>query len=186
MTGDQPPTPSRSAPSTRRRTPPLVHAWVDDPRARFWGMVGHTVDQVAEIYAYVDSLPHHHAHLVSSDGRPVALLQTYWPEHDPVGDCYQVQPGDFGLHLLVAPTDTRGRRASAPARCTASGPGPSPTRRATPGRRARPAQRQGDPADRRSGFVLGPEIELPDKRARLAFLERAVFEQSVPCLDWRA
>lgn len=159
---------------------PLVHAWVDDPRARFWGMVGHTVAQVAEIYAYVDSLPHHHAHLVSYGDRPVALLQTYRPEHDPVGECYQVEPGDFGLHLLVAPTDRavegfRGRLLHDLGTWAFADP--------TVQRLVVEPDLRNDKAIRRierTGFTLGPEIVLPEKRARLAFLQRAVFEQSVP------
>ncbi|MCM0678390.1 acetyltransferase, partial [Micromonospora phytophila] len=32
----------------------------------------------------------------------------------------------------------------------------------------------------RSGFVAGPLIELPEKRARLLFLDRATFDGTTP------
>ncbi len=40
--------------------------------------------------------------------RPVALLQTYEPEHDPVGEAYAVAPGDVGLHFLLGGRGPRG------------------------------------------------------------------------------
>ncbi|GAA2293015.1 GNAT family N-acetyltransferase [Streptomyces atrovirens] len=82
---------------------PLLHRWVSEERAVFWGMNGLTAQRVAEIYAHMDTLDTHHAYLVLKDGEPAALLQTYEPEADRVGDCYPVEPGDIGVHLLLAP-----------------------------------------------------------------------------------
>jgi penicillin amidase len=42
----------------------LVHGWVTQERARFWGMTDHTREEVGEVYAYLDSLDTHHAYLV--------------------------------------------------------------------------------------------------------------------------
>lgn len=81
----------------------LLHGWVTRPRNSFWGMGGHTVEQVREIYAFLDGLPTHHAYLVMIDGEPVGLFQTYQPDADPVGERYPVQPGDVGMHLLLNP-----------------------------------------------------------------------------------
>src|SRR5690606_14390669 len=84
---------------------PLLHRWVSQERAVFWGMNGLTERQVAEIYAHMDTLETHHAFLVVKDGTPAALLQTYEPEADRVGECYPVRPGDIGVHLLIAPAE---------------------------------------------------------------------------------
>ncbi|MFD3503697.1 GNAT family N-acetyltransferase [Streptomyces sp. NPDC058676] len=86
----------------------VVHAWVSEERASFWGMTGLSRDQVAEIYAHMDTLDTHHAFLVLKDGEPVALLQTYEPEADRVSECYQARPGDIGVHLLLAPAGLNG------------------------------------------------------------------------------
>ncbi|NJQ03857.1 GNAT family N-acetyltransferase [Streptomyces zingiberis] len=152
----------------------LVHGWVTEERARFWGMNDHSREQVREIYAFLDSLDTHHAYLLHRDGRPVALFQTYDPAADPVGEAYEVRPGDFGVHILVGPP----------------GAGPEPGFTGTlltvfldhvlaedPSRRrivAEPDARNAKAVGRflRSGFLLGPEIELPGKRARLVFLDR--------------
>ncbi|MFI8305487.1 GNAT family N-acetyltransferase [Streptomyces sp. NPDC085927] len=88
----------------------VLHRWVSGERAVFWGMNGLTEQQVAEIYAHMDTLDTHHAYLVVKDGEPAALLQTYEPEADRVGDCYPVEPGDIGVHLLLAPAGPEGAR----------------------------------------------------------------------------
>lgn len=151
----------------------LLHGWVTEERARFWGMADHTPEQVQEIYEFVDSLPTHHAYLALRDGDPAALFQTYEPDADPVGECYDVQPGDFGIHLLIAPagetvrgytdallTAFTGYVFSDPARLRVV---------------VEPDARNGKALARmvRVGFELGPEIQKPEKTARLAFLTRA-------------
>ncbi|WP_282703662.1 GNAT family N-acetyltransferase [Streptomyces sp. CC219B] len=88
----------------------VVHRWVSEERAAFWGMNGLTRDQVADIYAHLDTLDTHHAFLVHRDGVPAALLQTYEPEADRVSECYDVRPGDIGVHLLLAPPGPEGAR----------------------------------------------------------------------------
>ncbi|QGN48393.1 GNAT family N-acetyltransferase [Micromonospora sp. WMMC415] len=155
----------------------LIHGWVSQERARFWGMRDAGRDRVAEIYRYVDSLPTHHAWLAHRDGRPAALFQTYEPAADPVGEVYDVRPGDHGVHLLIGP----------PAH-----PEPGFTGHllgvlvafvfADPAHRrivAEPDARNDRAVARlrRSGFVAGPLVDLPDKRARLMFLDRGTAAQ---------
>ncbi|WP_435251268.1 GNAT family N-acetyltransferase [Streptomyces tendae] len=88
----------------------VVHGWVSEERAAFWGMTGLTRDQVTTIYAHMATLDTHHAFLVVKDGDPVALLQTYDPAADRVSECYDTEPGDIGVHLLLAPAGTGGAR----------------------------------------------------------------------------
>ncbi|MFF3848667.1 GNAT family N-acetyltransferase [Streptomyces sp. NPDC002328] len=97
-------------PLDAERDADVVHGWVSEERAAFWGMNGLTRDQVAEIYAHMAGLDTHHAHLVELDGRPVALLQTYDPDADRVSECYEVEPGDIGVHLFLAPAGAEGVR----------------------------------------------------------------------------
>ncbi|MFF3942795.1 GNAT family N-acetyltransferase [Streptomyces phaeofaciens] len=164
----------------------VVHGWVREERAAFWGMNGLTREQVAEIYAHMAGLDTHHAYLAELDGTPVALLQTYEPAEDRVGECYEVEPGDIGVHLLLAPAGERGGR-----------PGWSSALLGTfaayvllvldrrrvvvdPDVRNEKAVRRFV----RQGFEQGPlvtlpEIDLPDvylpeKKAQLAFLRREV------------
>lgn len=81
----------------------LIHEWVSQERAEFWGMRGKSVDEVAEIYGYIDGQRHLAAFLASWHGRPWALFQTYDPFVDPIGEFYDRREGDIGAHLLLAP-----------------------------------------------------------------------------------
>ncbi|MET8503948.1 GNAT family N-acetyltransferase [Streptomyces sp. NPDC004787] len=159
---------------------PLIHAWVNEERARFWGMHGTTIEQVREIYAHLDALTTHHGFLVRRDDEPVAVFQTYDPEADRISECYEARPGDIGVHLFLAPT---------------AAPEPRFTESlltvlvdfALTGR----SRIVGEPDAAnekvlarlaRTGFELGPEVVLPEvdlpevflpeKRARLAFYTR--------------
>ncbi|MER5541438.1 GNAT family N-acetyltransferase [Streptomyces sp. NPDC001118] len=164
----------------------VIHGWVSEERAVFWGMNGLTRDQVAEIYAHMAGLDTHHAHLVTVDGAPAALLQTYEPAADRVGECYAVRPGDLGIHVLLGPAGPDGPRPGwTSALLTAM---TTYTLRVLDRRRlvVDPDVRNTRAIARfeRQGFVLGPavvlpEVDLPDvylpeKHAQLAFLDRAV------------
>ncbi|MGW3458097.1 GNAT family N-acetyltransferase [Streptomyces olivaceoviridis] len=163
----------------------LIHAWVSDERAAFWGMNGLTRAQVAEIYAHMDTLDTHHAHLVTVDGGPAALLQTYEPSADRVGECYEVRPRDLGVHLLLAPAGPAGARPGwTSALLTAITTyvllvldrhriviDPDV-------RNARAIARFERQGFERGPAVVLPEVDLPDvylprKHAQLAFLDRA-------------
>ncbi|MFJ9244172.1 GNAT family N-acetyltransferase [Streptomyces sp. NPDC101776] len=164
-----------------------VHRWVSEERAAFWGMNGLTRAQVAEIYAHMETLDTHHAHLVvGDDDEPVALLQTYDPAADRVGGCYAVEPGDIGIHLLLAPAGPDGDRPGWSA--AVMGVLASYVLLGLDRRRVvvDPDVRNEKAIARflRQGFVAGPEVVLPEidipdvflpeKRAQLAFLPREV------------
>jgi len=83
-----------------------LHAWVTHPRSVFWGMQGASVDEVHTEYARIADDPHHEALLGRADGSPVFLMERYDPLHSPLADLPELLPGDVGMHLLVAPTDT--------------------------------------------------------------------------------
>jgi hypothetical protein len=163
-----------------------VHRWVSEDRAAFWGMTGLTERQVAGIYAHMDTLTTHHAFLVVRDGEPVALLQTYEPEADRVSECYDVRPGDIGVHLLTAPAGPAGTRSGWTTRLVTA-----VARYVLLGLDRRrivvdPDVRNEKAVARflKTGFTAGPvvvlpEIDLPDvylpeKKAQLAFLDREI------------
>ncbi|WP_416965132.1 GNAT family N-acetyltransferase [Streptomyces sp. Agncl-13] len=163
-----------------------IHRWVSGQRAAFWGMNGLTQVQVTEIYAHMDTLDTHHAHLVLRDAEPVGLLQTYDPAADRVGDCYDVRPGDIGIHLLLAPAGPDGEQPGWSA--ALMGVLTSYVLLGLDRHRVvvDPDVRNEKAIARflRQGFVAGPrvvlpEVDIPDvfipeKHAQLAFLPREV------------
>ncbi|AZM50386.1 siderophore biosynthesis protein [Streptomyces sp. WAC 06738] len=158
----------------------LLHGWVTAERARFWGMAGLSRTQVRDVYAHMDTLPTHHAHLLLRDGAPVALVQTYEPAADRVSECYPAEPGDLGIHLLIGPAAGAAERGFTAAlmRVITGWAAAAGARRLV----AEPDAGNGPAIDRlrREGFALGPEVTLPEvdlpevylppKRARPAFL----------------
>ncbi|MFD9100327.1 GNAT family N-acetyltransferase [Streptomyces virginiae] len=172
----------------------VLHSWVVEERAQFWGMNGASRELVQEIYEDVDRRDTHHAYMVRLDDEPVALLQTYEPAEDRISECYPVREGDIGVHLMLAPAAGRPR------------PGFSRTligslirfifhdpavRRAV----AEPdaANDKAIAAMNRLGCVQQgeivlpeidlPEVYLPEKRAVLAFMDRPAVLPAAVAID---
>jgi Acetyltransferase (GNAT) domain len=83
----------------------LLHGWLTHPKSAFWQMQDADEWAVAAYFAGVAASPHHAAYVGLRDGAPTFLAERYDPAHDPIGKVYDVQPGDVGMHFLVAPTD---------------------------------------------------------------------------------
>lgn len=156
----------------------LLHSWVSQDRARFWMMQDHTVEEVREVYTWIDEQPTHHAWLTRLDGEPVALFQDYRPTAEEVGEHYDVQPGDLGVHFFMGPTDRPRRGFSTHLmRAFLDGVFADPaTRRVV----VEPDVRNEKSVAlvRRLGMELGPVVELSTKPAQLAFLTRAAWAAS--------
>ncbi|HWJ66859.1 MAG TPA: GNAT family N-acetyltransferase [Nocardioides sp.] len=86
---------------------PLLTSWVTAERASFWGMADYEEQHVREVYGYIADQEHLAAYLLVLDGAPVGLLQTYDPFVDEIGEWYDRQPGDVGIHLLLAYDERR-------------------------------------------------------------------------------
>ncbi|PTT58790.1 GNAT family N-acetyltransferase [Arthrobacter sp. HMWF013] len=82
---------------------PILHSWVTQPYASFWGMQSATVEGVVEEYSRIQSSGHHHALLGLDGGVPAFLMEEYLPSASPLAAAYAVQDGDVGMHLLVSP-----------------------------------------------------------------------------------
>lgn len=148
----------------------LIYSWVREERARFWGMTDLTYEQVRDVYAFLAAVPTHHAWLIELNGQPLGLFQTYEPHADITGAFYPVEPGDLGIHVLLAPVRNRvpGMTDAISALIQREIIRQGRTRRIV----VEPDV-SNDLALARleaTGFTLGPVIELPHKTGRLAFL----------------
>ncbi|MEH3069146.1 MAG: GNAT family N-acetyltransferase [Aeromicrobium erythreum] len=161
----------------------LLHAWVTHPRSRFWMMQGASVDDVRREYADIVASPHHDAWLGRVDGDAAFLGETYDPAHSALSAVLDVRPGDLGMHVLVAPTDTPVHGfttevfAAVMRHCFALlGHADEPTARVVVEPDA------GNTAihalNARAGFVVEGEVQLPDKRALLSTCTREQWERS--------
>ncbi|GLF93573.1 GNAT family N-acetyltransferase [Streptomyces yaizuensis] len=84
----------------------LLHGWVTDPKAAFWMMQDATVEDIRREYGAITAHEHHHAAVGLLDGEPVFLMEWYDPRQVELVGLYEPEPGDVGMHFLVAPTDT--------------------------------------------------------------------------------
>lgn len=84
----------------------LLHAWVTHPRSAYWMMQGASREDVRREYAAIAANPHHDAFLGRVAGRPAFLVETYDPAHaEGLSELPELEPGDGGMHVLVAPPE---------------------------------------------------------------------------------
>lgn len=81
----------------------LLHRWLTHPKSAFWLMQEATVDQVRQQYAEIAARDDHQALVGLHNGAPAFLVERYHPARELAG-VYPIQPGDVGMHFLVAPT----------------------------------------------------------------------------------
>ncbi|MFE6128263.1 GNAT family N-acetyltransferase [Streptomyces sp. NPDC056437] len=84
----------------------LVHGWVTHPKAAYWMMQDARLQDVEREYMAIAAHEHHDAFIGLSDGEPVFLMERYDPRYVELQGLYEAEPGDVGMHFLVAPTDT--------------------------------------------------------------------------------
>ncbi|MFF5479942.1 GNAT family N-acetyltransferase [Streptomyces sp. NPDC012935] len=153
----------------------LLHRWVTDPKAAFWMMQDAKLQDVEREYMRIAAHEHHHAYLGLHDGEPAFLMEKYDPRYVELVGLYDPEPGDVGMHFLVAPTDrpiSGFTRAVITAVMDELFADPH-TRRIVVepdvGNKAVHALNEA------VGFVPEREIDKPEKRALLSFCTRAQF-----------
>ncbi|MFJ6796559.1 GNAT family N-acetyltransferase [Streptomyces sp. NPDC091268] len=83
----------------------LLHGWVTHPKAAFWMMQDASLPDVERAYMQISAAEHHDAFIGLHEGRPVFLMERYDPSRLELAGLYEAQPGDVGMHFLVAPSD---------------------------------------------------------------------------------
>ncbi|MFF2726486.1 GNAT family N-acetyltransferase [Streptomyces sp. NPDC058008] len=96
------PTPGRKG---RRSDAELVHAWVTHPRSAYWMMGDARLEDVEREYMAIAAHPHHDAFIGLHEERPAFLMERYDPTEVELKGLYEAEPGDIGMHFLVAPPE---------------------------------------------------------------------------------
>ena len=81
----------------------LLHQWVTQPYAKYWGMQDNTLPQVTKSYAEMISTGHTQIFMGYFDGAAAFLLEAYQPEHEDISEYMSLENGDMGMHILMAP-----------------------------------------------------------------------------------
>jgi RimJ/RimL family protein N-acetyltransferase len=83
----------------------LLHSWVTHPKAAYWMMQDAKLQDVEREYMRIAAHEYHDAYLGLHEGRPAFLMESYDPRYVELEGLYDPEPGDVGMHFLVAPTD---------------------------------------------------------------------------------
>lgn len=86
------------------RDAPLLHRWLTHPRSHWWQLTGASPDEIRTMYREIGEDPAQAAWLGTVAGCPAFLIETYAPARLLAG-AYAEEPGDLGMHLLVAPPE---------------------------------------------------------------------------------
>ncbi|WP_446664648.1 GNAT family N-acetyltransferase [Flexivirga sp. B27] len=154
----------------------ILRSWVTHPKATFWMMTNSSVEDVAAEHRRIAADPHHEAFLGFVDGSPAFLMERYDPAHVELVGAYDAEPGDVGMHFLVAPTQAprHGFTRSVISAVLTALLADASVRRVVvePDVRNTAVQR----INAAVGFVPLREITLPDKTALLSVCTRESFQ----------
>ncbi|MGW3325740.1 GNAT family N-acetyltransferase [Streptomyces virginiae] len=154
----------------------LLHGWVTHPKASFWMMQDASLPDVEREYMRIAAHEHHQAFIGLHEGRPAFLMETYDPSELELVGLYDAQPGDVGMHFLVAPSDTPLHgftRAVITTVMAAIFADPTTERVVVEPDVANTAVHALNEA---VGFVPERQVTKPEKEALLSFCTRAQFE----------
>jgi siderophore synthetase component len=150
-----------------------LRRWLAHPASAAWQMAGLSTDEVRAYLAEIDADPHQQAWLGRVDGEPTFFVETYDPARVLLTEVHDAEPGDVGMHLLVA--SPRGQRVHGLTSAVMA----SVVDFVFEIEQARRIVVEPDVANDRIaakndevGFRALGDVELPDKTARLSVLTR--------------
>lgn len=82
---------------------PLIHDWVNRDYAKYWMMQNTSLEDVRKEYERL--LTYSDIFMGAVNGKPSFLMEKYKAADEAIGKYYNVAPGDYGMHILVAPAD---------------------------------------------------------------------------------
>ncbi|MEN8650271.1 GNAT family N-acetyltransferase [Streptomyces sp. 21So2-11] len=151
-----------------------VHAWMNDPQvARFWE-TAEPAEKIGEYLRGQLASSYSTPYIGCLDGTPMSYWELYRADLDPLlAGRYDAVPHDAGVHLLLGPSDVRGRGLGADLLRAVSGwqltslPDAQRVVAEPDVRNVRSVR-----VFERAGFRKVRELELADKRAALMVRER--------------
>ncbi|WP_411704806.1 GNAT family N-acetyltransferase [Edaphovirga cremea] len=158
----------------------FLHQWMTQSYARFWGMLDSTREEVESTYRKLLADDPLAALIGECNGSPAFLMEFYHAQHDAIGEYYQALPGDYGMHLLIAPATVPVAGFSWQVFSTVMDymfSLPQVTRVVVePDVRNEKIHR----LNKRAGFIYLHTVDLPHKTAWLAFCQREDYQRERP------
>jgi RimJ/RimL family protein N-acetyltransferase len=156
-----------------------LHAWLNSEHVLPYWEQNDPLPQVRDTIAERAADPDQTLYVGHLDHVPMSYWESYWAARDRIGDYYDAEPADQGIHLLIGPREYLGQGYAAPlitAMVAFQFQHPETARIVTePDVRNDRAIR----AFERSGFERVREVDLPDKTGLLMRCEREQFVEEV-------
>ncbi|MFC3882127.1 GNAT family N-acetyltransferase [Bacillus songklensis] len=160
-----------------------LHSWMHEEHViPFWNLNISLADYTVHLQKFLQD--DHQTLLVGElEGVPMSYWESYWVKGDMIGNYYEFDEYDQGIHLLVGPSEFLGKGLIYPLLMTILH-----KKLQVPETRkiiAEPDIRNGKMIHvfKKCGFQPVKEVELPDKTGLLMVCERDVFERR--WTDWQ-
>lgn len=162
---------------------PVLHNWVNQEYAFFWGLQNSTLEQVTKEYEKLTRQEDYYVFVGIYKNEIAFFLEQYNPTKDSIAQYYKHKPSDSGVHIIVAPPKEpkinnftwymfRSIMDFVFSNQTIQRILIEPDIR----------NRKMFALCQRLGFTLGTIAELPHKTAQLAFLEKHSYQNTKPNL----
>ncbi|TSE10388.1 MULTISPECIES: GNAT family N-acetyltransferase [Aquimarina] len=156
-----------------------VHDWVTRPYASYWGMQEYPLEEVRIGYQEIIESDYHDAFIGILDNQPIFLMERYQVSEDPISTYYDVKKGDIGMHILVSPPQKKIPNFTWHIFSTILDYlfSDIQTERIV----VEPDVRNEKihVLNKRAGFQYHKEIQLPHKKAALAFCKRSAYKKAL-------
>lgn len=155
---------------------PMLHSWVTQSYAKYWGMLEKSLEEVRAEYQEIENSPHHHSYIGLLNDTPVFLMELYKVSEDLVANYYNAQEKDYGMHVLVAPVKKRIPQFTWHVFSTIIDYFFSLPQVERIVVEPDVNNQKIHMLNKKAGFVYQKEIELPHKKAALAFCTKEMYQ----------
>ncbi len=156
----------------------IIHDWVTRPYASYWGMQNKSLEDVQTEYAKLVSIKNYDVFIGIWNDEPIFLMEKYKASNDRISQYYDVEDTDYGMHILVAPPKHKISGFTWNVFSTVIEyffSQPYINRIVV---EPDTANKKIHVLNKKAGFSYHKEIELPEKRAALAFCDRKQFNEA--------
>ncbi|MDY0208100.1 MAG: GNAT family N-acetyltransferase [Pseudomonas sp.] len=81
----------------------VIHPWYQMDYAHYWNMQNMTLEATRDFYVSTAKSGKLQTYMGLHSNRPAFVMECYDPAHDEVGQHYDVQFGDIGMHFFTGP-----------------------------------------------------------------------------------
>lgn len=155
-----------------------IHNWVTTPHAKYWGMQNMSLEEVKTAYEELEELDYYEVFIGMYKNKPIFLMEKYKASKDRIANYYEVESGDYGMHILVSPPTKKIPSFTWNVFTTILDYFFSKTTVNRIVVEPDVNNQKIHVLNKKAGFQYIKEIELPEKRAAFAFCNRIQYEQA--------